>query len=430
MIEVSQATACVCDHGLGIPVAQRLAKAFKRVLYYCASEEGFPTINRRIVGYGMDGIEKCEDFWRVKNEVDVWCFPDIGFSGLQKELRSQGRSVWGSGDGDSLEIYRQKFHKVLGRLGLEVAKYVPVRGLNALREHLKTAENKYIKISEYRGTLETKHWRSWDLDEGLLDVWGVKMGPAKELITFLVFDAIDTPLEIGGDTYNVNGKWPSLMLHGDEAKDKSYLGVVTKREDMPEKIQEVLEAFGPELEKYGYANQFSMEIRVLDYKGYFTDPCCRIGLPSTMSQLLTWKNYPEIVLAGAHGELVDPEPGNVYATECVITTHSEKEQWSVVCIPDELKEWTGFGNCFQHDGKISFPADESQGHEIGWLCATGDTPKEVIDNIHKHADALPDGLDADTDALVDLLKEIAEAGEQGIKFGDKPIPEPEAALNL
>ena len=301
--DISTLTVCVVDHGLGIPVAQRLARnGFGRVLYHVPNDEGFPTINRCIIGENMDGIEKVDGFWRIKNEIDCFVFPDMGWADLQLELESQGFPVWGSREGDTLEIYRQKFHKVLKRVGLEVAKFVPIRGLNALRKHLEDAEDKYIKISRFRGTMETHHWRSWDLDEGWLDVLAVKCGPAKELITFLVFDAIDTPLEVGGDTHGVDGKWPSLMLHADECKDHSILGVVTPRDEMPEKIQDVLNAFGPELEKYRYRNQWSMEIRILDDKGYFIDPCCRLGLPSTLSQMMLWGNWPEIVWAGQTGK--------------------------------------------------------------------------------------------------------------------------------
>jgi hypothetical protein len=43
---------------------------------------------------------------------------------------------------------------------------------------------------------------------------------------------------------------------------------------------------------------------------------------------------------------------------------------------------------------------------------------------------LPDGLDADTDALVDLLHELEESVKADIEFGKEPIPPPETALNL
>src|SRR5260221_389528 len=83
------------------------------------------------------------------------------------------KAVRGSKGGDSLEIQRVKFHKLLAKLGLGVTPYVTKRGWTELREHLRHEENKYIKISKYRGNLERCHWRDWELDEGMLDAWGM-----------------------------------------------------------------------------------------------------------------------------------------------------------------------------------------------------------------------------------------------------------------
>jgi len=102
----------------------------------------------------------------------------------------------------------------------------------------------------------------------------------------------------------------------------------------------------------------------------------------------------------------------------------------VIRIPPELDAWTGFGNCFKIDGKIAFPADEGQGNEVGWLGGIGDTIPAVINAMHEHTDFLPEGLDADTDALVDLLIEAEKSEKAGIEFGKLPIPRPETALNI
>jgi hypothetical protein len=171
-------------------------------------------------------------------------------------------------------------------------------------------------------------------------------------------------------------------------------------------------------------------VRVKDGKGYFTDPTPRGGLPSTASQLALWSNFPEIVWAGANGELIDPIPSAKYAAECMITGKSKKEQWPAVELPKELEDWTAFGNCCQIDGRLVFPADESGGDDLGWLVATGNTLEDVIDNLKKHADLLPDGLDANTDAMVDLLVEAIKANGEGVDFGHEAIPEPETALNV
>lgn len=428
MKEPSQVTALVFDHSLFIPLAQRLAKGFKRVLYHSPFEEGFTTINKAIIGDGFPDIERCDDFWSMKDEIDLFVFPDIQHAGLQLELERQGKAIWGSRRGDSLELKRQKFHRVLKEVGLDVPVFFVVPGLDALREHLRDKTDKYIKISRYRGSMETTHWRDWDLDEGWLDVLAVRFGPAKNLIPFLVFDEIETELEIGGDTYCVDGQWPSIMLHGDEWKDKGYFGAVTKREDMPEQIQRVMDAFSAVLEGFRYRNQWSMELRVMGDKAYFIDPTCRGGLPSTGSQLQLWGNFPEIVWRGANGELIDPEPTAQFSAECVLTMKSEKHQWGKTRIVKELSEFAKFGGCCEIDGAVCFPPDDSHGEEIGWLVATGDTMEETIETMLERVKLLPDGVSANTESLIHLLKEIKQAEEQGIEFAEDAIPDPSTVL--
>lgn len=426
MKELKDITVCVVDHSLFLPVAQRMAEGVKRVLYHCPSEEAFRTLNKSVYGDGYHNLELCDDIWKVKDEVDLWMFPDIQHSGLQLELESQGKLVWGSRNADRLEIERQYFLKVLNEVGLPVPKQKTVKGLAALSEYLADKEDKYIKISKYRGSLETTHWRSWDLDEGWLDSLAVKFGPAKEKIPFMVFDPIDAAIENGCDTYNVDGKWPSIVLNGSEYKDKSYLGAVTPMMDMPDNVKQVLEAFSPVLEKERCRNQWSMEMR----GDYFIDPTPRGGLPSTGSQLNLWSNFPEIVYYGAQGILIEPEPAAQFACECILTLKCPKGEWGKTRIPKALEQWAKFSGCCEIDGAICFPPTEHHGDEVGWLTSIGDTAIEAIEAMHEHVKLLPDGLSAATDSLFELLKSIKDGEKEGIEFSDQPVPEPETALNL
>lgn len=423
MSELESKTVLVADHGLFIPLAERLAESFGRVLYWSPYEEGFSTIRKACFGDGYNNIERCIDLWRDKEEVDLFVFPDNDLSGIQMELVAQGYPVWGSRNAGSIELDREEFLELLDRAGLEVPSHQIIEGIAALREHLKDAEDKYIKISKWRGDLETAHWRNWELDSGLLDVWGMQFGPVGELIRFLVFDAIDTPLEIGGDTYCVDGKWPSLMLHGVEFKDKAYFGAVTKREDMPEQIRQVLEAFAPIFEHRHYRNQFSSEVRVKGDQFWFIDPTCRGGLPSTGSQLALWNNFPEILWNGAHGVLVDPEPAGQFSMECVLTVKAEKNAWASVEFPESLKPWVKPYRSCKLGNVHAFPPND-YGDEIGWLVAIGDTPRQTLDAMKEHVADVPDGVEAHMHSLVDVIKEIESEEEQGIEFTGKPLPEP------
>lgn len=428
MKDISQVTACFIDHGLFLPLALRMAEEAKRVLYWTPYEEGFSTIRKGCLGRGFETMERCQDFWKAKSEIDLFVFPDIEHSGLQLELESQGFPVWGSRNGDSLELNREKFLKVLGRVGLEVPEHTICVGLEELREHLDDLEDQYVKISRWRGDVETFHWWNKAVSEFTLDLWAVKFGPFKRTMHFLVFPAIETDLEIGGDTYGVDGRFPETMLHGLEWKDKGYFGAVTPRDEMPEPIQDVLDAFAPEFRKERVRNEFSAEVRVQGKRAFFIDPTLRGGLPSTASQMMLWKNFPEIMWAGANGELVEPEPAGQYAAECIVSAKAAKDIWTAVEVPQDLQPWLKLGSCCQDNGVVYFPPGDGEEHDIGWLVAIGDTPEETINGIKAKAKALTGGMSADTDCLADILKEVETEEKEGIEFGDQEVPPPEIVL--
>ena len=126
-----------------------------------------------------------------------------------------------------------------------------------------------------------------------------------------------------------------------------------------------------------------------------------------------------------------PVPSARFTAECILSLKSEKELSAVTEIPDELRDWMNLASCFQINGVVAFPSDtHSDGNEIGWLCATGDMMEEVVETMKGYADELPDGVDADTDALADLISEVKKEQEQGIEFTKQSVPEPETALNI
>jgi len=426
---IDQVTCCIVDHGAYLPLALKLAQSYKRVLYYTPWEESYPTVNKCCIGDGFEEIERCDDFWSIKSEIDLFVFPDILHGGLQEELTHQGFAVWGSGKADVIETDRLDFIGALQGVGLEIPKMVEIRGVTSLRMHLIDKEDKYIKISRFRGTMETYHWRDYDVDRGWLDGMAVKLGPLADLIRFLVFDAIETEVEIGGDTYCIDGKFPSHMMEAYEWKDKSAFGAFKPVEETADCIQKVMEAFGPILGSHSYRNNFSMEIRVMDDgKFFFLDPCCRGPLPMSWGQAELYANLPEIILAGANGELVDPEPTDLFCCECILTRCGEVNQWSSIVVPDELEDAVKIANCCKADGVIGCPPNEHLERDIGWLVATGKTPKETLEKQLEQAKLLPDGIKAATESLADLLREIAEAEKSGLEFSKLPTPKPQDAV--
>lgn len=422
MKDISQVSCLVVDSGLFLPFALRMAESCKRVVFWNPDQRGFPSVRQGMIGKGFERIEHVLDPWPIIGEVDLACFPDVGHAGLQLHLESIGLKVWGSRAGDRLELNREFLMRKLGQMGLNVPPHEVLVGLDALRDYLKEHDDVFVKVSRWRGDMETHHWTNWAMCSGWLDWLAFTLGPMQKALRFLVFDKIDTPLEIGGDAYFV-GNWPALMLSGSETKDRTYFSAVTPREEMPEQIQEIMVAVAPYLRDTGYANQISFEDRVTDDGHWWCDATNRGGLPSSASQYRLWENWPEIVWAGANRELVDPTPSARFSIECQLTAKPEHDAWVAVEIPEGLVEHCCFSYCGFLDGCYVFPPDEHHHGELGWLVATENTPVKVLELAKGLCDELPDGVDGNVEGLVDLIKEYEQAEKLGLDLSPQPMPD-------
>lgn len=429
MKEISDIIACVVDHGLFLPIAHKLSEQYKHVYYTTPWEESYPTRKKGIIGDGFWNLTRVDSLWEVKNDCDLFVFPDIGFSAEQFELLSQGFPVWGARGADSLEMMRGKFLQTIEKLGLPVPKYEAIEGLTKLREHLRDCKDKWIKASKWRGDIETWHWRDWAHDESTLDFYAYRLGPTKEKITFYVLDSIETDIEDGLDTYCIEGNMPNLCMHGMESKDKSYLCTVAEVKDIPEQVRIVSEKFAPILAEYGYRSFFSTEVRVKDDESFFIDPTLRAGSPPSQVMTELFGNLGNIIWRGANGECIDPEPIAKFGVQMLLTAKGSHDAWEEVEIPDNLKQWVKVGCCCQIDGKICSPPDEHRSNDIGWLCAIGETIEEAIDTLKEYAADLPDGLEYDLNSLADLIVEVKEAEKLDMEFTDQSVPEPSVVLS-
>jgi len=395
-------------------------------VFYATPIDRKDRIDEAIIGDGMPDIHCVDDLWGYKNQIDCFVFPDIRHCGMQDELRSQNKPVWGSHKGMLLEQDRVHFLKKLHELNLDVPKYDIIQGVSNLSAFLKNKKDIWIKVSKWRGSWETSHWRSWNEDWQNLDAWAVKFGGIKECINFICFSKIETDLEIGADTYCVDGQFPTMMLHGIERKDAAYFAAVTHKSEMPEQLMPIMNAFSPYLNEVGYRNQWSMEVRVTKKENFFIDATTRGGLPST-NTFLAAKNTAEVIYHGARGEFVEIDYGFKFSAECMVTLKGDTNVWQTCVISDEIKKELLSQQCCENKGQLWYPpVDDSS--TIGWLRATGNTPKEVFEKINKLSDELPDGANADVEALADVIREIESEQEQGIKFTDLEIPDPEIVL--
>lgn len=430
MKDTSELTACVIDGGLFVELALRLARKYKRVLYQCTIDQPFPKINEAVIGDGME-IERIQDFWPIKSEVDLFVFPDCANAGLQNELVAQGYPVWGSRDGVDLELKRLWFKKQLKSLGLEVGTYKVCRGLTELRQYLWDKEDKWVKISKFRGTRETWHWANRQTSEGELDNLGVLIGDMKESMVFIVEDCIETEVEWGYDGYFCGGRFPTVSCHGPEVKDKSYIGSIVQWSDLPEQVREILEMIAPLLSQLNYTNAFSAEIRIAkDGKAYFTDPTCRYPWPAGAPQMELYKNLPEIIWHGANGHCLDPEYDETVAAEVMINHDADEEKVRTLVVPDDVRQWTKLmWMCKTGPERYSFPPFPHSCDAVGSLIGIGDTIEEAVDAVKEHVESFSDQpVTINTDVLAAGIKILQSAEESDIDLTEKPLPNPEVAI--
>lgn len=419
----------VCDKGLFLAIARRLARDGAKVSYWSPAEKAFPTIRDQI-GDGFPDIQRVNSIWDDKNTVDCWVFPDVGLSAEQEELLSQGCNVWGAREASQLEIYRGKFLEALASTDLPIPDYVKVVGITELRNHLRDVEDRWIKISRFRGDFETFHWRSWEEDETTLDYYALKFGPFREAVTFYIFSPIESENEDGCDTWCIDGAYPKLVLHGMEAKDKGYLCTFQPFADLPPEVRKVSEAFAPVLRRYGYRSFFSTEVRITkDGESFFIDPTCRAGSPPSQVMTEMLDNFPEIIMEGARGNLVEPYPAAKFGVQCVVNVKGELGQWKTLQVGYELDRWLKCGNAMMHNGCIVFPPDPEQNYQQScWLVGIGDTLEEAIKHLTLNAAMLPDGASCDVSPLADLLVQVQKAEADGMKFTPDKVPGPEIVL--
>jgi len=427
MTDLSNKSVLVYDRGLFMSLALRLAEDFGEVLYFVPDDCPFSLPYAHCLGDGFDQIKRVDDFWPYA-DTDLIVFPDVGDRTLQKYLANQGKRIWGSRQGDQLELRRSWFrHKQLD-WGLEVPEYDAIRGLDELRAFLKEHDGWFVKISRFRGLCETFQYWAGERGEVQLDQLALKLGPLQKDMPFLVEAPIDG-IETGIDEFCIDGQWPKTVVQGIETKDKCYIGAVTPMDKMPEAFKEVNEALAPFFNEVEYRNFFSAELRITeDKKAYLTDPCCRHASPAGECLLELIANLGEILWHGADGELVEPKYTAKFAAQAIVDHPDDDQHWRVADWP-ETAVFKPLGCVGLADGQVGFPPFPWSSDAIGSVVGLGDTIEEAIGELKQHAALLEDaGLVVHVPDLVKTLEEIKAEEDAGLKFSSQPLPEPSVTI--
>ena len=427
--DYSNRRVLVYDSGLNIGLANALARDFGSVLYFTPWQRAFPSMTEVTSGYGYQGVERVVDFWSRINDVDLFVFPDSYNGDLQIYLDSIGKRVWGSRSGANLELHRWQTKELMKKEGLPIQPCQQVKGLDALRELLKKKENCFVKLSKFRGDMESWHHVNYALSEPRLDELAFRLGPLQHMATFVVEDCIETKFEVGYDGI-FTGAWPNVAMAGWERKDAGLLASVMPYNELPEEVREVNERLEKYLVDSKYRNFLSTEIRIgEDSLPYLIDVTNRMPIPSSAIQITNYKNLPDILWHGASGESVPIETREQFGAEAMIYSDWAHKHWMTVEIPEEVQPYVNLFHSVNLGKEIEAVVPNSQdvaviGDEVGSVIGLGGTIEEAIQECKEHSEKIKGmGLYVKVDSLGSLLPQIKEAQENGIKFSDNPIPE-------
>lgn len=430
MTDLSSKSCLVIDGGLFQALAHRLARDFGKVYFHNPFSSQMPMVTDAEIGDGFKDIESRPDLWRAVEDSNIVVIPDVGHADLARKIDMEGWSVWSSRTGDFMELRRAKFRDLQKELGLPVPEYQVVTGLRELRIYLSDHPDCYVKVSKFRGLMETHHWLGMELDEQWLDALAVKLGPIKNKMPFIVEQGIEAISELGVDTFCIDGQYPKTLMTGIESKDKAYLGTVVPESELAPQLVEINRVLAPVFKEHRYRNFWSNEVRIAEDKTpYLTDPSCREASPAGECLLENIKNLSEVIWHGAQGELVEPEYEAKFAAQAIIDHHGDHEQWRVLEVPESVKRWVKVFSCCEVDGVLAIPPCHWSSEIIGSVIGLGDTIEDALEALRDHAAEL-DGqpLTIHVEALADVLKTVQEQEAAGIELTDEPVPEPAAAI--
>lgn len=426
MKPLEEITVCVWDYGTFQSMAEMFGRVVKKCYYYSPFEEEFRDAKKCCIGTGLEPfVYRCNGPLHPEKlaEIDLHCFPDIGFAAEQALLRSLGKAVWGSNGVDNLELSRTKFLDVIQTLGLPVVPYKAVTGVPELAKHLKSVKNKWVKVNRFRANMET--WKHIDFDhsKNKLEAMMVDFGGVQNDIEFIVQDEIDSQVEIGYDGWCVDGKFPESSFQGYEQKNKLYLGSLMKYDDLPESVREVNEAISDILHAWEYRNHIATEIRIADGVAYFIDPTMRLPGQTGEHLFTTCTNMADVIWHGAHGILIPPTWNAKFALEATLHYKGDVEAWKTLAVPKEIEDMVKLYHYCKRDGLYQFPTRKTD--EVGVICGSGDTIKDAFENLKANFEILKtEPVEIDSEEFVHLVKEIHEAESEGVEFTSQKVPEP------
>lgn len=402
---------------LFVSMAERLARDFGKVYLFVPFSGSFPNMNQGRVGYGLPGVELVDDVFGPHFEsVELFVFPDLYHAALQVQLEHMGKRVWGSRNAEELEIRRELCKQKMEEFGLPVQPWKVLKGIDALREHLKATRKQHVKIDRWRGVTETFFAPTYELVETKLDEIAHSLGAFKDVLEFIVEDDLPDCVEVGLDTYCIDGDYPSLTLFGIEVKDCAYVGQMVNWAQIPEPLRRWNEKFAPLFREYGCRGSLSNEIRIgKDQEPYMVDATIRAPCPPSELWQEMFTNLAEILWEGADGNMVEPIPAGRWGVEVILKSPWAEQNWQRVDYPEEFARQIKLFNSVMVDGRrYVVPQDENM-TEIGAVVGWGATLEQAMEHAKKAGESIEGyGIKFTLGSCEQANEQIAELEKIGV----------------
>jgi len=415
-----------CPGGNYLPQAIKLSESFSKMYYHIPNVSPFPTPHSDAIGSNIEGIEVLTSIWDNLYLFDIVIVPDIYLGDYVKVLKQMGKLTFG-GTLDVLETQRDQFYSVQDRLDMDVAPFQKIQGFKALRKFIKQKKNNgsFAKINFYRGAGETFRYENPNHSEPMLDKIEYELGPLAEDLVYIVQEPIDgNVIEIGMDSFVIDGDTPDHFLFGVEAKDAAFLGKFESKDKAPKAITQINEAFNPALKVYHATNFYSTEIRSnLDTKkNYYNDICSRMAQPASNVYLAMYDNWSDIIEKGASGILVEPTSKYKYGVELLLKSKWVSNDFLTVTFPDEYKDNIKLkGSFIRNEQHYVVPFKRAANYELdafGSVVVVGNDIQEIMNKAIEIASSV-EGYDIyyQDNVLESILSEIQNLEDKiGYKF--------------
>ncbi len=416
--DMSKKSVLVADNGSFVEFAVTLGLSFGKVYYWTPSFSAAKTPNKDFIGEGLPEIEVVSSPDPYLDNVDMVAFPDVGFGLMADELAKRGHRVWGSKRAEELELIREKAKQAMEKSGVPVSPWKEITGIDALRKHLQSHKNQFVKLNEYRALSETFFAKDLKYIEPKLDALEHEFGPLKDKAEFIAEDELPDRVEFGADTFCIDGQFPAKQLCGIEIKDAGYAGVFASFDELPPCMKDYYAKMAGVFKDYGYRGSYADEWRIKTPEdGYMIDASCREPSPPGELRQVMLLNFADIVWEGSGGKIITPVAAAKYGAEAIISTSWGDEEWQPIFFPEKLRRFIKFKHFCRIDGTYYAIPQEYKWPEIGGVVGYGDTLDSAIEMVKDIAGQIEGyGLNIEVGSFDKAQEEVKKLGKAGINI--------------